>query len=105
MRKGLSMTTLPQPHRTRGHRPGYRPTELDDINICIHATPDVDAEVWRAIHADLDAAIDYSLKKYRLAAVHSAITSAGTTSDAIAYRPRGPAVLHQERPPEQEGFR
>ena len=67
------MSTLPQPHRTRGHRPGYLPSALDDITIRIHATHDVDAEVWRAIHTDVDAAIDYSLKKYGLAAVRTAI--------------------------------
>ena len=67
------MSTLPQPHRTRGHRPGYLPSALDDITIRIHATHDVDAEVWRAIHTDVNAAIDYSLKEYGLAAVRTAI--------------------------------
>jgi hypothetical protein len=99
------MTALPQPHRTRGHRPGYRPTALDDITICIHATPDVDAEVWRAIHTDVDAAIDSSLEKYGLAAVRSALASPTNTADAIAYQRRWPAAPYQKRPPEQEGLR
>jgi hypothetical protein len=99
------MTTLPQPHRTRGHRPGYRPTALDDITIRIHATPDVDADVWRAIHTDVDAAIDSSLKKFGLAAVRSAITPPTNTADAIAYQRGRPAAPYQQRPPEQEGFR
>jgi hypothetical protein len=87
------MTTLPQPHRTRGHRPGYRPTALDDITICIHATPDV------------DAAIGASLEKYGLAAVRSAMASPTNTADAIAYQRRWPAAPYQEWPPEQEGLR
>jgi hypothetical protein len=99
------MTTLPQPHRTRGHRPGYRPTALNDITIRIHATPDVDADVWRAIHTDVDAAINSSLKKYGLAAVRSAMTSPTNTADAIAYQRRRSAAPYQERPLEQEGFR
>jgi hypothetical protein len=69
------MTRPPQPHRTRGHRPGYEPTALADITIRIHATPDVDAEVWRALNTDVDAAIDSSLKKYGLAGVHTAMAS------------------------------
>lgn len=69
------MTAQPQPHRTRGHRPGYRPTALADITIRIHATPGVDAGVWRALHTDVDAAIDSSLKKYGLASVRTAIAS------------------------------
>jgi hypothetical protein len=56
------MTAKPQPHRTRGYRPGYRPTPLADITIRIHAKPNVDAEVWRALHTDVNAAIDSSLK-------------------------------------------
>jgi hypothetical protein len=99
------MTTLPQPHRTRGYRPGYRPTALDDITIHLHATPDVDAEVWRAIHTDVDAAIDSSLKKYGLAAVRSAMTSAGNSAGAIAYQGRSRATPYHELPPEQEGPR
>ena len=99
------MSTPPQPHRTRGHRPGYRPTALDDITIRIQATPDVDAEVWRAIHSDVDAAIDSSLKKYGLTAVRSAMNSPTNTADAIAYQRRWPAAPYQGRPPEQEGFR
>jgi hypothetical protein len=99
------MSTLPQPHRTRGHRPGYRPIALDDITIHIHATPGVDAEVWCALHTDVEAAIDASLKKYGLATVRSAMTIAGTTADAIAYQRRGQAIPYQERPPKQEGFR
>jgi hypothetical protein len=78
------MTTPLQPHRTRGHRPGYRPTALDDITICIHAAADVDAEVWRALHNEVDAAIESSLRKYGLASVRTP---------------------YQERPPRQEGFR
>jgi hypothetical protein len=61
-RRDPIMTGQPQPHRTRGHRPGYQPTALADITICIHATPGVDAEAWRALHTDVDAAIDSSLK-------------------------------------------
>ncbi len=98
------MSTPPQPHRTRGHRPSYRPTALDDITICIQATPDVDAEVWRAIHTDVDAAIDSSLRKYGLAAVRSAMAPSMNTADAIAYQRRGPTAPYQERPREQEGF-
>ena len=71
------MTAQLQPHRTRGHRPGYRPTALADITIRIHATPDVDVEVWRALHTDVDAAIDSSLKKYGLASLRTAMTSEG----------------------------
>lgn len=56
------MPTLTQPHRTRGDRPGYRPIALTDITIRIHATPGIDVEVWRALHADVDVAIDASLK-------------------------------------------
>lgn len=61
------MPTLTQPHRTRGDRPGYRPIALTDITIRIHATPGIDVEVWRALHADVDVAIDASLKKHGLA--------------------------------------
>ena len=69
------MTAQLQPHRTRGHRPGYRPIALADITICIHATPGVDAEVWHALHTDVDAAIDSSLRKYGLAGVRTAMAS------------------------------
>jgi hypothetical protein len=66
------MTTTTQPHRTRGHRPGYRPTALTDITIRIHAAPSVDPEVWRAIHTEIDTAISASLQKHGLAAVREA---------------------------------
>jgi hypothetical protein len=71
------MTAQLQPHRTRGHRPGYRPTPLADITIRIHAMPNVDAEVWRALHTDVDAAINSSLKKYGLAGVRTTMGSEG----------------------------
>jgi hypothetical protein len=51
------------------------PTALADITIRIHAKADVDAEVWRALHADVDAAIDSSLEKYGLSVVRTAIGS------------------------------
>src|SRR5512133_1382140 len=38
------MTTLTQPHRTRGHRPGDR-VPLTDITICIQPTPGIEPEV------------------------------------------------------------
>jgi hypothetical protein len=69
------MTAQLQPHRTRGHRPGYQPTALADITIRIHATPEVNAEVWRALNTDVDAAIDSSLKKYGLAGVRKEMAS------------------------------
>lgn len=69
------MTAQLQPHRTRGHRPGYQPTTLADITIRIHATPDVDAEVWHDLNTDVDAAIDSTLKKYGLAGVRTAVAS------------------------------
>ena len=69
------MTTLPQPHRTRGHRPGYQPTALTDITIRIQAAPDVDADVWRAVDTDVNAAINSSLKKYGLARVRTVINT------------------------------
>jgi hypothetical protein len=78
------MSTLPQPHRTRGHRPGYRPTVLHDITIRIHATPDVDAEVRHALHTEVEAAIDSSLKKYGLAAVRSAMVGEPSGNPAAA---------------------
>jgi len=63
------MTTLTQPHRTRGHRPGYRPTALTDITIRIHATPSIDPDLWRTLHTEIDSAIDASLQRHGLAAV------------------------------------
>lgn len=73
--RGPIMTAQLQPHRTRGHRPGYQPTTLADITIRIHATPDVDAEVWHDLNTDVDAAIDSTLKKYGLAGVRTAVAS------------------------------
>ena len=69
------MTAQLQPHRTRGHRPGYQPTALADITIRIHATPDVNAEVWHDLNTDVDAAIDSTLKKYGLAGVRKEMAS------------------------------
>ena len=43
------------------------------VNGVVIATGMSRAEVWRAIHTDVNAAIDYSLKKYGLAAVRTAI--------------------------------
>jgi hypothetical protein len=71
-RRDLIMTIAMQPHRTRGHRPGYLPTALTDITIRIHATPSVDPEVWRALHTEIDSAIDASLQKHGLAGVREA---------------------------------
>jgi hypothetical protein len=64
------MTTLTQPHRTRGHGPGYR-VPLTDITICIQATPGIEPEVWGALYTDVNAAIDASLERHGLLAVHN----------------------------------
>jgi hypothetical protein len=64
------MTTPTQPHRTRGHGPGYR-VPLTDITICIQPTPGIEPEVWRAVYTDVNAAIDASLEKRGLLAVHN----------------------------------
>jgi hypothetical protein len=76
------MTTLTQPHRTRGHRPGYWPIALTDITIRIQATPGIDVEVWRALHTDVDAAVDASLRKYGLAGARRAIAAERSVRDA-----------------------
>ena len=64
------MTMSTQPHRTRGHRPGYR-VPLTDITICIQPTPGIEPEVWRALYTNVSAAIDASLEKYGLSAVRN----------------------------------
>lgn len=69
------MTTTMQPHRTRGHRPGYQPTALTDITIRIHATPGIGPEVWLALQHDVDAAIDASLKKHGLVGAGTAMAA------------------------------
>ena len=66
------MTTPTQPHRTRGHGPGYR-LPLTDITICIQAAPGIEPEIWRALHTDVNAAIDASLEKHGLTAVRNAM--------------------------------
>jgi hypothetical protein len=65
------MTTATQPHRTRGHRPGYQPTALTDITIRIQPTPGIDPAVWQDLHTDVDAAIDRSLERHGLVAVRN----------------------------------
>jgi hypothetical protein len=69
------MTTSTQPHRTRGHGPGYRPTAVTDITIRIQPTPGIDTEVWRALHTDVNAAIDASLKKHGLVGIRTAMAA------------------------------
>ena len=64
------MTTPTQPHRTRGHGPGYR-VPLTDITICIQPTPGIEPEVWRAVYTDVNAAIDASPEKHGLSAVRN----------------------------------
>jgi hypothetical protein len=64
------MTTLTQPHRTRGHRPGDR-APLTDITICIQPTPGIEPKVWRALCTDVKAAIDASLERHGLLAVRN----------------------------------
>ena len=63
------MTMQIQPHRTRGHRPGYQPIALTDITIRIQAAPDINAEVWQAVNTDVNAAIKASLEKHGLVAL------------------------------------
>jgi hypothetical protein len=64
------MTTPTHAHRTRGYRPGDRPP-LNDIMICIRATPDIAPEVWLAVSTDVNAAIDASLQKHGLSGQRS----------------------------------